>query len=1092
MTGAAGRCLNARPVQLDQEQVGVGTNEVNGTGIGRARRLGKRQGDSWAQTPGQFSLKEIAQTFHLPRVQGGRLLRRHAKTHHGGNVFRSGTAPVFLGPTPHKGFHGHAATQEKCAHAFGTMDLVGGKTGHVQAQGARSEGHFAKGLHGIAVNQNAPGLAVPDQVRQREQGARFVVGKHGREQKGGVVQRVQQRLEIYAAPAQGYGHDLHLKPQAFAPVRRLAHGRVLHRGDDQFLAFFLPRGQCRAHDGQIVRLGAAAGKNDLKGGHAERLGHLVARPFHRRPGTQAHLVNGTGVAEFRAQKRLNGLYHLRPGARGGVVVEINAMHRSLPRLYFSRYRMLDRRERRDETVAATGGSMSPIFTILFLLPAGDLAQGNGDAPRSALPHPPRLIVLGFDGADFNLVNRYLEQGLLPHLAELRRRGGYTRLEPTNPPQTPVSWSTFATGLDPGQTGIQDFIDRKPGTYLPQYALQAEGRKTFLFGRHNTLILPLLAAAGCLVLGPALIFLFRRRSPGAVAWSALAATAVSFALLLWFTARRYLPESVPSVHTVRLGEPLWSILSKAGKKSTIVRLPVTFPAEPLKGRMIAGLPTPDIRGTIGKPTIYTNDPFFQSGDNTFSVEIRILGGDPPYRSEILGPANKLFFDEVARQEAERLGKPYLPVRDFSAPLEIEPGPPFTLRVQGQTITLETGHWSPYVTFRYPVNPLITLKGFGRFYLAEQAPFFKLYLGPINLHPDLPLPLSYPANLAGELFEADPYETIGWAIDTWSISSGLMDEEHFLADLDHTVSRYEKLLHQLLENSEDDLYLQVFSFTDLIGHVLMRFMDDQHPLHEPQKAATYQRVMQQAYQRMDAIVGRLMDRLDLEKSTLIVLSDHGFASFRRQFNLNTYLVEQGYLVLKRNVLGEPMQLDDLQTGSTPFQHVDWSRTRAYAMGLGMVFLNVKGREPQGIVAEAERMDLAREIAQGLQNYVDEHGHAPIRRVYLREELYSSFDADTCADLRVANAAPYRVSWDTTLGGMPLKVVEDNRHKWSGDHCSLDPDEVPGILFSSIPLASWIGDPAQPVVPAMIDVCPSLLALLGVDPPKTMRGRMLFSPR
>jgi predicted AlkP superfamily phosphohydrolase/phosphomutase len=737
--------------------------------------------------------------------------------------------------------------------------------------------------------------------------------------------------------------------------------------------------------------------------------------------------------------------------------------------------------------------MAPIYSILFLLQPRNLAEGGRDAVQTALAHAPALVVLGFDGADYNLVNSYLEQGLLPHLAELRRRGGFSRLEPTNPPQTPVSWSTFATGLDPGQTGIQDFIERKPGTYLPQYALQGEGRSAFLFGRRNAFLLPLIVGAGFLVLGATLSLLFRRRLPAWPGWSLLGSAAACLAAATWYAASRYLPESVPTVHTVRLGEPLWSILSKAGKKSTIVRLPVTFPAEPLNGRMVAGLPTPDIRGTIGKPTIYTNDPFFQSGDNTFSVEIRILGGDAPYRSEILGPANKLFFDDVARQEAERMGRPYPHVRDFSAALEIQPGPPFTLKVQGQTITLAPGQWSPYVTFRYQVNPLITLKGFGRFYLEESAPFFKLYLGPINLHPDLPLPLSYPKNLAGELFEADPYETIGWAIDTWSISSGLMDEQHFLADLDHTVRRYEQLLNQLLASGEDDFYLQVFSFTDLIGHILMRFMDAQHPLHEPQKAAVYQLAMQQAYQRMDAIVGRLMNRLDLEKTTLIVCSDHGFASFRRQFNLNTYLVEQGYLVLKRNVLGEPMQLDDLQTGSTPFQHVDWSRTRAYAMGLGMVFLNVKGREPQGIVAEAERLDLAREIAWGLQNYEDEQGQAPIRRVYLREELYSSFDANTCADLRVANAGPYRVSWDTTLGGMPLQVVEDNLHNWSGDHCSLDPEEVPGILFSSIPLASWVGDPAQTGSrPAMIDMCPSLLALLGLEPPKTMRGRMLFAPR
>ncbi|MCB1051977.1 MAG: alkaline phosphatase family protein [Acidobacteria bacterium] len=690
----------------------------------------------------------------------------------------------------------------------------------------------------------------------------------------------------------------------------------------------------------------------------------------------------------------------------------------------------------------------------------------------------KVVVLGFDGADHHLISQYMAEGKLPHLQKLAEQGGFEALMPTNPPQTPVSWSTFATGLSPGETEILDFIKRKEGAYLPSYALQGETTKTVLFGEKNPVYLPLIAfVLSFLILG-LFLFLVRNRK-----WrygiSAVLALAISG--LAFFAAKNWLPTAMPAAYTVRQGTPIWQILADQGRTASVIRLPVTFPAEKLNGQMISGLPVPDIRGTIGKPTIYTNDPFFKAGSNQFSVEVKILDGQGTYETDILGPANKLFYSETARNEALKRGQPYEFVKDFSAPLEIIPGDPFTLKVQGQTLQLKPKQWSPYVTFEYKVNPLITLKGFGKFYLDQVEPYFKLYLGPVNLHPDMPLPLSYPSDLAKKVYAEEPYETIGWAIDTWSISSGLMDEEHFLSDLQQTVDRFEGLMEEFLTQSDSELYIQVFSFTDLVGHVLWRFMDTEHPLYQADKAERYQQAVLEAYQRMDNIVGKAMDKLDLQQTTLLVCSDHGFASFRHQFNYNTWLVKNGFMSLKRNVLGEAMKLDDLQTGSTPFSSVDWENTKAYALGLGMIYINLQGREPNGSVKPEEYEAVRLEIKQALEAYQDENGIFPVKAVYFREEMYPSFDAAITPDIRVANRAPYRVSWDTTLGGMPAKITEDNLQNWSGDHCSLDPSEVPGVLFSSKPI--------KQADPQMLDMCPSMLGLLGIQPTSTMKGRNLF---
>ena len=692
----------------------------------------------------------------------------------------------------------------------------------------------------------------------------------------------------------------------------------------------------------------------------------------------------------------------------------------------------------------------------------------------------KVVVIGFDGADHRIVQDMLAAGELPNLEALKNRGGFSALTPTNPPQTPVSWSTFATGINPGRTGIFDFIKRKQGSYVPNFALQGETSKTVLLGARNKVVFPIV---GFLLIFAIFFFLFRK-AHALVKWgSAL----VLGGLALWgcfFVFANWIPNTVPAAFTVRQGKPLWKILEEKGKSATVIRLPVTFPAEPLKGEMVSGLAVPDIRGTVGKPSIYSNDPNWEVKDNQFSIEVKRLIGDAPYQTTILGPPNKLFYDSQAKQKARLEGRPYTVPKDFELDLTIEVGSDkVTPIVAGNSYPLSPKEWSPWVEFDYKVNPIITLKGAGRFYLDYlQDGFFKLYMTPVHLHPDMPLPLTYPQNLAKKIWKQEPYKTMGWALDTWSVGNSLMDEEHFLDDVDLTVTRYEKMMEDFLKDNQSDLFVQIFSFTDRVGHVLWHYWDEGHPTYDPVKGPKYQEALRETYRRMDRIVGRAMGLVDLDKTAFIVCSDHGFASWRYQFSLNTWLVQNGYMKLKKNVLGVPMKLDDLQTSTTPFNFVEWAETKAYALGLGMVFINLEGREPEGSVKADEYDALCRQLSADLEAFVDEKtGINPVRKVYLRDEIYNDYDAGVTPDLRVANTPLYRVSWDTTLGGMPAEMTEINSRNWSGDHCSLDPRDVQGILFSSIPIKS--------ADPQMADMCPSILSLLGVTHDIRMDGVSVF---
>jgi predicted AlkP superfamily phosphohydrolase/phosphomutase len=255
---------------------------------------------------------------------------------------------------------------------------------------------------------------------------------------------------------------------------------------------------------------------------------------------------------------------------------------------------------------------------------------------------------------------------------------------------------------------------------------------------------------------------------------------------------------------------------------------------------------------------------------------------------------------------------------------------------------------------------------------------------------------------------------------------------------------------------------------------RFIEPDHPAnHGRAPDHDFARVIDDCYRRCDAIVGKALEYRD-DDTLLIALSDHGFNSFRRGVHLNTWLHDQGLLALKGGVRpGE--EAGDL------LRQVDWGRTRAYAVGLGGIYLNLKGREEQGIVAADEAEAVKAAIAHGLTGLPDpERGQArAVNRVLPREAVYHGPFLAEAPDMLVDFAPGYRISWSSSMGGIAEGQIEDNVKKWSGDHI-IDPEHVPGVLFMSRPFRAGGA--------RLVDLAPTILDALGVPKGPAMEGDAL----
>ena len=521
----------------------------------------------------------------------------------------------------------------------------------------------------------------------------------------------------------------------------------------------------------------------------------------------------------------------------------------------------------------------------------------------------------------------------------------------------------------------------------------------------------------------------------------------------------IPLRRPTVRLLRKSRTFWSILGEHGIWSTVLRVPTTFPPERFHGAMLSAMCVPDLLGTQGTFLFYTTRPGGGSlGEG--GIRVTLAGGDDRFQSTIQGPENTF-----------RAGKPRLEI-----PLVIEvdrAARRARVTVSGTTHELAPGTLSGWVTLTFPVAPGIKLSGICRMMVTELDEHVSLYVTPLNIDPERPaMPISHPTYYAPYLAKKiGPFATLGLAEDTWGLNERIIDDATFLKLTYDIDGEREAMLFAAIEKLRHGALVCVFDATDRVQHMFWRYIEKGHPAAGGGGSANAGAI-EAVYRHNDALVGRIRERLGPE-DVLLVLSDHGFTSFRRGVNVNGWLHENGYLALKDGADGRGEWLGD----------VDWSRTRAYALGLTGMFLNLKGRESQGIVAPGAKAErLKAELIAALSGLRDgEKSEVAIRELFDTAKLYSGPYLGNAPDLLLGFNAGYRISWGSATGVVAGAVCADNPKAWSGDHC-VDPRLVPGVLFSD-----RVIDVAEP---RLIDIAPTALRLFGLDPPAHMDGAPLFA--
>ncbi len=591
--------------------------------------------------------------------------------------------------------------------------------------------------------------------------------------------------------------------------------------------------------------------------------------------------------------------------------------------------------------------------------------GCGGAPE---PVDSRVVVLGFDGMDPVLARRWMDEGKLSNFSRMAADGHFQELATSNPPQSPVAWSSFATGKNPGEHGIFDFLRRNPETYTPNFSISENippDRFIRLFGLQ-------------------------------------------------------VPLGSGKVINRRQGEAFWVKAERdEGARASVLRIPVTYPPDDIH-RMLSGMGVPDLLGTQGTYTYYTTTRLGDAGSSTRTVRVR---PDRKGRIETKfeGPGDPLL----------ESGEP------MTVPLGLEPADNGALvRLGGDEVALEPGEWSDWVRVVFDVTGPIKVTGTVRLLLVQGYPQPRLYVSPIQIDPESPaVEIASPAGFAAELVEdIGLFHTIGMPEETWSLNEEHISDAAWLEMEETILAEREAMWYDTLDRNDSELVVGAFVQTDRVTHMFYRGLDEQHPRHEDTAPEHRDRV-EWIYREADRILGETIDRLGPD-DRLIVMSDHGFAPFRKAVHLNRWLVDNGYLVLEEGAT----------QSDVVFSNVDWTRSRAYALGLNGLFLNLAGREGQGIVEPGEVEALKAEISAGLDEWADQKtGEPVVRRVFDAEETYHGPERADAPDMVVGYHRGYRASWQTTLGAIPKPLMEPNRQKWSGDHC-IDPALVPGVLFAN----------------------------------------------
>jgi predicted AlkP superfamily phosphohydrolase/phosphomutase len=564
----------------------------------------------------------------------------------------------------------------------------------------------------------------------------------------------------------------------------------------------------------------------------------------------------------------------------------------------------------------------------------------------------RTLILGLDAFDPLFFEQLHSKGKTPNLSKLVQAGNYSRFRVSDPPQSEVSWTSIATGMNPGDHGMFDFVHRNPANYSLSVSL---------LPTQNNLL-------GLQFVPP-------------------------------HNSRTIFDEAVDD-----------------GYPATSMWWPATFPARYASPvRTIPGLGTPDILGRLGVGTY-------------FSMELPVADASRKTPTRLLTRKNATRYSGVLQGPAKKNG-----TVNINFELEVEEKQSATLWIGKQGINIKPGEWSEIMELPFPVGFGMTVKAISRAILTNLNPV-SLYFLPLQLHPlSSPWPYGTPKNFIQDQWKSNgPFLTLGWPQDTTALNEGFINDDQFLKLCGMIETGRERALTHTLNSFDEGLLACVFDSLDRVQHMFWKGRDD---------------VIEAWYIRLDQMIGRILEKAGIAK--IFIVSDHGFGRFDYKVHLNRWLIDHGYM----------------STGtasSSDLKGVDWFQTRAYALGLNSLYLNLAGREGKGQVSESDAENLLNKIKEELLQWKGPDGGQVIQNVLIRTEAFQGQLAEYGPDLFIGYRPPYRGSAETGLGQWRSEEIEVNHEHWGADHC-FDSNSVPGIIFSTNDLANWPA-PSYRDIPAM----------------------------
>ena len=604
----------------------------------------------------------------------------------------------------------------------------------------------------------------------------------------------------------------------------------------------------------------------------------------------------------------------------------------------------------------------------------------------------KMIVLGVDGMDPQFLEAHWDS--LPNLKRLSQSGDFRRLATSIPPQSPVAWSSVITGMDPGGHGIFDFIHRNSSTRMPVSSMAESS-----------------GAGRTLSVGPYL-----------------------------------LPLTGGSIKSVRAGRAFWQILGDSGVAATVIRMPANFPPADCEQESLSGMGTPDMKGSFGTFTFFTEDPDEKTGHVPGGLVLHspVTGGRAVL--SVQGPENSLRKDHA--------------ITSVNLMANIDPTADVVrFDIDQEQVVLRQGEWSEWLRTKFPLIPGVkSAAGMFRIYLKQVHPQLRVYVSPVNIDPESPeLPLTTPASYSKKLNDTlGPFYTQGIPEESSAFRAGVLNRAEFLIQSHRVLADSMRMFRYELAKFNGGLLFYYFSSVDQNSHMLWGKFDDD---------------LLEIYKGVDVAIGEAMAKTGPD-TTLMVISDHGFAKFDRAAHLNTWLMREGFLTLD-----DPTKVGDEEL----FAHVDWSRTQAYALGLNGIYLNMDGRESGGIVSGFQREKVRNNIANRLLEFKDaKTGELVVSKVYFPETAFQGRNLRNSPDLFVGFRRGYRASWQTALGAVPESLIDDNTEAWIGDHCMAS-DQVPGVLLSNRKIRA--------TEPQLYDITSTILKEFGLANAEGMIGKPVF---